>query len=146
MKRLKNKEEEEAEVFLTRLRGLWKDMEKIPEKKRGKRTKAEYIEERVKTVEKKVENLEINRDELEKNIERERIDLKKEMAAFIFQSVSIIVGIIVIILTISIGFSISNLSDESEKLSLIAGFLLTLVIVFVIWFILWMIKNFKKTT
>jgi len=128
--------------FLQRLARI--SAEKGADVRTSRRTKPEITEERVTNLEDRVEVLERAKDELKTSLEEETIDLRKEFAMFIFQTVAIVVGIIAVILAVSVRFSMADSSDTAERLGYIEGLLGAILVVFSAWFVLWSVKNFRK--
>lgn len=107
----------------------------------------------VKRVAKLKKSIEVRLDEIEKwreDIGREieclqqsSSDIKKDLAEFVFQIVSITIGLFAVLLAVLIGFS-SNWNFKDTGINYVVGLLGFLSILLVIWFILWLHHHFKR--
>ena len=70
-------------------------------------------------------------------------ELRKELAQFVFQTVSAIMGFFAILLAIMIGFS-ANWNFEESGFKYVLGLLVFLTILLVSWFLLWLYCNLKR--
>lgn len=85
-------------------------------------------------------------DEIEKwraDVGKEIFDIKKELAQFVFQTVSVTMGLFAILLAVLIGFS-ANWNFKETGINIVIGLLAFLVILSSIFFGGWFYRNFKR--
>lgn len=77
------------------------------------------------------------------DLKQSSFELKKELAQFVFQTVSVTMGLFVILLAVLIGFS-ANWDFEETGINIVIGLLVFLVVLIAIWLIAWVKLNFWK--
>ncbi|MCJ7572097.1 MAG: hypothetical protein MUO82_09525 [Candidatus Thermoplasmatota archaeon] len=100
----------------------------------------------IKSLPDRLDELEKWRDDTGKeieNLQKSSFDLKKELAEFVFQIVSITMGLFAVLLAVLIGFS-ANWNFKDTGINYVIGLLGFLSILLVIWFILWLHHHFKR--
>ena len=100
-----------------------------------------------------IRSVDVRLDEIEKwgknigedidKLQASSLDLKKELAQFVFQTVSATMGLFAILLAVLIGFS-TNWDFEETGIDYVIGLLLFLTILLIFWFAIWLYCNLKE--
>jgi hypothetical protein len=111
-----------------------------------KKDKIEREKKPIKTYEVRIEEIEKWSKSVGEDIDmlqQSSFELKKELAQFVFQTVSAIMGFFAILLAIIIGFY-ANWGFEESSFKYVIGLLVFLSILLTSWFILWLYCNLKR--
>lgn len=98
------------------------------------------------TIESRLEEIEKWKKSIGEDIDKllqSSYELKKELAQFVFQTVSVTMGLFAILLAVLIGFS-ANWDFETTGINYVVGLLIFLTILVSVWLIGWFYHIFKR--